>query len=1607
MKLKLFFVLCLIFMLLFASLPTINYVLAEDSEELFLHKIDPELLDLIRRDEVREVVIMLKNLDYGKLQTIKYFKGVEEVRKTLKSYSYVTQSDVKQLVLSLGGEILSNFWITNAILVKIKTNSLPIIARNSLVEKIVPNFEVTVDMYVVERNITASSEVVSWGVERIRAPEVWEMGYNGSGTRICVIDTGVDISHPALSGKLFTLDPNNPYYPGGWMAFDSAGRPYLMTPQDTHGHGTHTSGTALGGDTKNILIGVAPGATLMHVLALPYGSGTFAQTLAAIEWAADPYYIDASTGERVYTGIAPHVVSMSWGARNYYGSEFLTPIKHLLLLNIVPVAAIGNGGPGTHDNPGNIWGVFGIGATDENDDVASFSGGARIYWPYIPPDWPFNSTYPQVYLKPDFAAPGVRIVSSIPGGGYAAWSGTSMATPHVAGLVALIYQATKWDKYPVPEIPLKVYEVLVSTALDLGAPGQDTRYGWGIVDAYQAIKKAVEISKISGVRGFVYDSYDMTPVPYVDVYAYDHRGTIVSHTQTNMSGYYVLPLDPGHYTIVFKRFGYYEKWVEVDVVIYNGTIAGLVTDKTTGEPIINASVFVVEVNMSARTDTRGFYQVSIQPGRYTLRTLVEGYFNETKQVVVGEGELVLADFQLYPISSQAIAYVQVYELLSGEPLQGVEVSILELGVSRVTNSTGYVTFDRIPPGVYTLVASKEYYATRTYSIHLSPGEQFVSVDTTFLIGVMSKDREIFGDDIRQALVSQGYPSYAIELLEPLQVGRLYKAIIINYLGSDPGSGRLVDFLSSMDSKNTSLIFLDSWGTYYNFGGYLLYKYRDAVNSRGYPAPLYRTEGYSVGMMMNALEPNSSFFAGISFDEGTRFYVGVSPSSRVDFSAYQGFLQPGSGELTYLGELVQGGVLYGYSLVAWQRSSGGAQWVFMSVGGSYHWARYMESGQDLQYSLNMRRLLFNTVVWVLGITTNTTNSMADSVDESTVSAGYPRLISISAFTEVNVVLDRVPYGWVAGKVFAADTGLPIKNAEIAVMNTPVRSYTNESGTFVVWLPEGVYKVRIYAKGYYEAEETVVVSVGETSYVAESLYRRPRAAVMIDFSGQITLLLQSRGWYAQAFRNWDSLCRELNFYDVLVLAGEYLGYSDLWPDRQTFEKVLNLTYQLGVGVVFLNNYFEYRYIKEYPYGINILYYYYRNPASVGASYGDGPVYYVINQKHPIVAGYEVGERVYLVYGGDYDYAWFSKWDGDVIAYIGAETAGVRGIGIGVKVTQYGTRWALLAGLAPELWTNMDHWSDDAKEILYRAVSWVAVKPIGISVVPLNVYVGDVITIEIPPLPGTIYSVLIDNIVVLRDVIGKNETSIIKLRVPNLERGIHKVVVVSEGMYYGEAIFYVNTRLDVLTREPRAGGVLELSISGHPVNTTLFVYIDDNLLSSVRTRDVNPLRLTITIPEYFEGTHVLSVRTEDGEIIASNNIYVRESVFKREILSYYGNITSVLNQLLLSMNTLSNYTSAGLHSVSEGVNLLTNLTSSLIQSLDTYFRQMVYKVEMMPSEISSNIDQNMARLESSILDRINRVELKTSSDVSLVTSLIGVLMIINLIILLIEALTRLRRQ
>ncbi|MCS7127783.1 MAG: hypothetical protein N3E36_00690 [Sulfolobales archaeon] len=488
------------------------------------------------------------------------------------------------------------------------------------------------------------------------------------------------------------------------------------------------------------------------------------------------------------------------------------------------------------------------------------------------------------------------------------------------------------------------------------------------------------------------------------------------------------------------------------------------------------------------------------------------------------------------------------------------------------------------------------------------------------------------------------------------------------------------------------------------------------------------------------------------------------------------------------------------------------------------------------------------------------------------------------------------------------------------------------------------------------------------------------------------------------------KDQSFYDVLVLAGEYIGSPDLWPSRDTFEQLINATYKLGVGIVSLNNYFEYRYIKEYPYGINILYYYYRNPGSIGSDYDKGPVYYVVNREHPILEGYETGERIYIVYGGDYDYAWFSKWDGEVLAYIGAETVGVKGCGIGVKTTPHGTRWVLLAGLAPELWTNMDHWSDEAKEILLRSIAWASLRPIDILITPISVHVGEVLTIEIPPLPGVIYSILLDDTVVLEGIVGRNESMILKMRVPYLGRGLHRIVLVSEGLFYGEKTFYVNTRIDIVEgREVREGSKIRLNVTGHPVDSIIMIYIDDNYITSVRPKSVEPLIIELNIPDYFSGVHLINLRTVDGELIAFREVYIGESLFKQKLLARYSDVFRALQQIAISLHNLNESTLLSVRNIAEIMNSLSKLNvslSSLIieaaDSLSKNVRELSPSIEHALGETSSRavdeVRNAVAEAESKILSRLSEVELSTARDLATITLIVYLSVMIGALTLVI---------
>jgi subtilisin len=233
----------------------------------------------------------------------------------------------------------------------------------------------------------AGDAEVPWGVARVNAPAAWSRG-QGQGVRVAVIDTGVDCTHPDLQCDF--ASGMNILAPG-------------TDPMDDNEHGTHVSGTIAARQDGKGVVGVAPKATIIPVKVLDKdGAGSLSDIVKGINWA---------------TKAGVDVINMSLGGDT--GSPALQrAVNKALAAGVVIVAAAGNSGPGpdTVGFPGGYPGVIAVAASDNTDAVAKFSSrGAAVA----------------------VIAPGVDINSTIPGGGYAKFSGTSMASPHVAGLAAL------------------------------------------------------------------------------------------------------------------------------------------------------------------------------------------------------------------------------------------------------------------------------------------------------------------------------------------------------------------------------------------------------------------------------------------------------------------------------------------------------------------------------------------------------------------------------------------------------------------------------------------------------------------------------------------------------------------------------------------------------------------------------------------------------------------------------------------------------------------------------------------------------------------------------------------------------------------------------------------------------------------------------------------------------------------------------------------------------------------------------------------------------------------------------------------------------------------
>jgi len=357
-----------------------------------------------------------------------------------------------------------------------------------------------------------------WNIDRVRAPEVWALGYDGTGVLVANIDTGVEVTHPDLSAQ-YQGGPNS------W--FDGVnGQP---DPYDDYGHGTHTMGTILGRDAGGTDIGVAPGATFIAAKAFDAGGGGYdSWIIACMDWVVDP------DGNPV-TDDAPEVVNNSWGSDNGNDETFRPYVQNWVALDIFPAFSNGNNGPGpgTVGSPASFPESFGVGATDSSNAIASFSSRGPS---------PIDGS-----IKPDVSAPGVDIRSSFPGGGYYNWQGTSMACPHVTGTIALMLEAN--PGLLTIETVEDIKDVLRDNAVDLGAPGPDNDYGWGLIDAYESV---TAIAHGGTLAGTVRDARNGAPLAATVTIL----ETGDSDETNPATGWYSMMIPEGTYTVQADALSY-------------------------------------------------------------------------------------------------------------------------------------------------------------------------------------------------------------------------------------------------------------------------------------------------------------------------------------------------------------------------------------------------------------------------------------------------------------------------------------------------------------------------------------------------------------------------------------------------------------------------------------------------------------------------------------------------------------------------------------------------------------------------------------------------------------------------------------------------------------------------------------------------------------------------------------------------------------------------------------------------------------------------------------------------------------------------------------------
>ncbi len=479
----------------------------------------------------------------------------------------------------------TSHWISNLMIVYATKAELEELAKHEDVDTIERNFTISLIEPVgfdapalkeAAKSSTTRGIGVTPGLVACRAPEAWALGYTGAGRIVANLDTGVDGTHPALADR---WRGNNEPWSHSWLDLLGSDTEF---PWDGHGHGTHVMGTECGrGDATGDTVGIAYDAEWISSNAINQGVGDHwdNDVITAYEWFADP------DGDPMTVDDVPDVVQNSWAIDETFGapyedcdSRWWEVIDHCEAAGCATTWSASNDGPdpmtiaSPADRATTGTNCLSVGAVDATD----------FAWPY--PIANFSSRGPTgcdvgpgLKIKPEVVAPGVEVYSSIYGT-YMGLQGTSMAGPHVAGIIALMRQAN-------PNLDVHTIKtILMETARDLGDPGEDNTYGWGHVDAEAACLAAIEGFGI--LEGYVTNSsWNNNPIEGARIRILDLGCT----WYTNPEGFFKGAVPAGSYDVEISHPSFATETVTMEFFEDNLTVQDFSLVDVAGPTIVDVS----------------------------------------------------------------------------------------------------------------------------------------------------------------------------------------------------------------------------------------------------------------------------------------------------------------------------------------------------------------------------------------------------------------------------------------------------------------------------------------------------------------------------------------------------------------------------------------------------------------------------------------------------------------------------------------------------------------------------------------------------------------------------------------------------------------------------------------------------------------------------------------------------------------------------------------------------------------------------------------------------------------------------------------------------------